>query len=101
MEALPGETEKISVGRFAFSKVNFEKAIGVIREATYKEGWLVIDELGPLELRGDGFAEVVREVMATRQLPIILVVREGLVNNITAYFNIQGAVLISDINTLK
>lgn len=32
----------------------------------HKEGWLVIDEIGPLELSGEGFHDVLKEVLSNR-----------------------------------
>jgi Predicted nucleotide kinase len=101
MEAMPGETEVLPVGRFEFSKVNFEKAIHIIHDAIHNEGWLLIDEIGPLELRGEGFAEIVRQVIAHRRFPIVLVAREGLAENIKEFFNLPGAVVINDVNKLN
>ena len=76
MEAKETETGVLTVGRFVFSKTNFNKAIQVIRDAIDKEGWLVIDEIGPMELRGEGFSDVLKEVLARRQHKLLLVVRD-------------------------
>ncbi len=89
MEAT-GEEETLVVGRFAFSKNGFEKAIQIIRDATRKEGWLVIDEIGPLELSGEGFNDVLKEVLAIRKDKILLVVREGLVQKVKEHFKISA-----------
>jgi nucleoside-triphosphatase THEP1 len=93
MEAVAGEQETLTVGRFIFSKTNFEKAITIIRESNVAKGWLVIDEIGPLELRGEGFAEVLKEVIATHRGKFLLVVREGLAGAVSRYFNIQPEIL--------
>ena len=76
MEASEDDEELLAVGRYIFSKNNFEKAVQIIRDAIHEEGWLVIDEIGPLELRGEGFSEVLREVLSSRQERILLVVRD-------------------------
>ena len=89
MEA-EGEEETISVGRFLFSKKNFEKAVQIIRAAISCDGWLVIDEIGPLELKGEGFCEITREVLAQRQENILLVVREGMAETIMNYFTFNA-----------
>jgi nucleoside-triphosphatase THEP1 len=100
MEAT-GEEEKLTVGKFIFSKAGFEKAAGIIREGIDKKGWLVIDEIGPLELRGEGFCDVLKEVLAKRKEKIILVVREGMVEKVKVYFNISRAEQIDDLTSLK
>lgn len=101
MEANESETEVLTIGRFVFSKTNFDKAIQIIGEAIDKEGWLVIDEIGPMELRGEGFGDVLKEVLAKRQYKILLVVREGLPQQVKGYFNIKEAELISEVSMLK
>ena len=96
MEA-SGNEETLSVGRFVFSKAGFEKAIQTIRDAIHKQGWLVIDEIGPLELRGDGFCGVLKEVLIVRREKILLVVREGMAENIIDHFGIKEAKTIKEI----
>ena len=95
MEANEGGEEILTVGKFVFSQTNFNKAIQIIDNAIYKSGWLIVDEIGPLELRGEGFAEVVKEVLAQRNEKTLLVVREGLAQQVKAYFNLQQAIIIT------
>lgn len=87
MEAVAGE-EALTVGRFAFSKRNFEQAAEIILSAAGKDGWLVIDEAGPLELRGEGFAPVLKEVFKIRNSRIVVVVREGLAEQLENFFGL-------------
>jgi len=98
MEAVAGE-ETLDVGRFQFSKNNFDKAINIIRESINKDGWIIIDEIGPLELRGQGFHDIVKELLASRNQRIILVVREGLAQQVKDHFMID-ATIIDAINKL-
>jgi nucleoside-triphosphatase THEP1 len=102
MEAKEGETNTLAVGRFLFSQHNFNKAIQLIRNNMHTPGWLVIDEIGPLELNGQGFSEVLKEVLAHRQHPILLVVREkdNLVEKVKSYFPIHESIVIMNINEL-
>lgn len=86
MEAA-GDEEVLTIGRFAFSKAAFEKAAQIIRDAVDKEGWLVIDEIGPLELKGEGFCDVLKEVLKERTGKMILVIREGLTETIKEFFH--------------
>ena len=103
MEAKEGEAETLTAGRFVFSKASFSKAIQIIREAINKEGWLVIDEIGPMELRGEGFSDVLKEVLAKRKHNILLVVRDkdDMVEKVKTYFNIIYSVQISDADELQ
>jgi nucleoside-triphosphatase THEP1/ABC-type thiamin/hydroxymethylpyrimidine transport system permease subunit len=103
MEATDGEAEVLTVGKFAFSKTSFNKAIQIIRDAMQKDGWLIIDEVGPMELKGEGFCEVVKEVIAARpeNQKIVLVVREGMVDTIKEFFRLTDATVITDISNLQ
>jgi len=102
MEAREGEKETLHVGRFVFSKANFEKASAIITEAMNKEGWLVIDEVGPLELRCEGFYQVVKQISQTgKDQPVLLVVREGMAEKVAAFFAFNDPSIIRSIDELK
>lgn len=96
MEADNGEMDVLRVGRFVFSKNNFEKASDLLRKAKDTKGWLIIDEIGPMELKGEGFAEVLKELL--KQQPegqtMILVVRESIVDKVREYFRLEHATII-------
>ena len=102
MEATENEKENLIVGRFIFSKINFDKAIQIVRNAKNKNGWLIIDEIGPMELRGDGFREVLKEVIASgnEKQKIVLVVREGLVDEVKESFQLKNAVVVNRVSDL-
>ena len=103
MEAKEGEMETFTVGKFIFSKTNFNRAIQIIQDGIDKPGWLVIDEIGPLELKGDGFSNVVKEVLTKRKHTILMVIRDkdNTVEKVKSYFNIIDAEQINDIAELK
>jgi nucleoside-triphosphatase THEP1 len=90
MEAGYGETATLTVGRFIFSQINFNNAIQIIREAIHTPGWLVIDEIGPLELNGQGFHDVLKEVLMQRKNKLVLVVRKGLAEKVNDYFMLDA-----------
>jgi nucleoside-triphosphatase THEP1 len=99
MEAT-GEEETLLVGKFVFSQAGFEKAIQIIRNSIDKKGWLVIDEIGPLELRGEGFHEVLKDVLVLRKENALLVVREGLAEEVRKFYKIGEVVLINSIQEI-
>ncbi|HUR65620.1 MAG TPA: nucleoside-triphosphatase [Chitinophagaceae bacterium] len=99
MESALGEKEILNVGRFNFSKQGFEKATATISKAINKDGWLVIDEIGPLELKAKGFHDVLNDVLRTRRERIILVVREGMAQQVMDHFQIE-AKLIGSIDNI-
>lgn len=95
MEAAGNEKEILSVGRFHFSKAAFERAIQIIRRSIGQPGWLIIDEMGPLELGGEGFYNVTREVLKAHSYKLILVVRDGFVDKVTGRFKLPGYTVIT------
>jgi nucleoside-triphosphatase THEP1 len=97
MEASAGEPALV-VGRYSFSKKSFEKAISIIKEGALQQGWLIIDEVGPMELRGEGFYDALTEVLKMRKHKIILVARKGLVNDVKEKLGITHA---KDIDALE
>lgn len=94
------EEETISIGRFAFSKKNFDKATQIIHDAIHKPGWIIIDEIGPLELRGDGFHDVLKKVLASRNDRLVIVVRERMAEKVKEYFGMITATVITNIDLL-
>lgn len=96
MEAGEGETDVLEIGRFVFSKANFDKGVQVIRDNINSSAWLIIDEIGPMELRGDGFHDILNEVLAQQETgqTLILVVREGMVEKVKEKFGLQEATVI-------
>jgi nucleoside-triphosphatase THEP1/ABC-type thiamin/hydroxymethylpyrimidine transport system permease subunit len=100
MEAEEGE-ETIVVGRYTFSKTGFDKAKEILYENINREGWLVIDEVGPLELRGEGFYGVLKDVLERRKDRTLLIVREGLTEKVREFFSIRGVVVIRSIGYLS
>ena len=90
MEASENE-EKIVVGRFAFSKNNFNRANEILLNETFNDGWLIIDEIGPLELIGHGYNESIIFLLTKRYKKTLWVVREGLITTISKHFKIENS----------
>jgi nucleoside-triphosphatase THEP1 len=97
MEAIEGEQEVINIGRFVFSREGFEKASKLLHEHTGKTSWLVVDEVGPLELRGEGFHNVVTDLLIKHPGNIILVIREQLVEEVVKSFNINHYTILGEL----
>ena len=92
MEANSRETEILMVGKFKFSKEGFSKAEDILRNGlNEKSGWLVVDEIGPLELRGEGLSDILKEILhsASHQQKILLVIRESILENVIQFFRLQ------------
>ena len=88
MDASADSENVIWVGGHCFDAAAFSEASGIIRRAINRHEWLVIDEIGPLELKGEGFAEILQEVMLRQQANLVLVIREGMLIPITEKFSI-------------
>jgi nucleoside-triphosphatase THEP1 len=91
MEAAYEETRRLEIGKYVFSEEMFEKAIEIIRKGSKKGGWLVIDEIGPMEMKGIGFAGILREILITRKCRLLIVVREGMAEKVKESFGIGEA----------
>ena len=83
------EEEALIVGRYRFSRNSFNKAIQVLQDSVNKEGWLVVDEIGPLELRGEGFSDILKRIILERKDNILLVVRKALVDDVILHFQLR------------
>ena len=91
MEAQENEENVLSIGKYIFSVAGFDRAKNILRNATNrKNGWLIIDEVGPLELKGEGFNAELKELLVSMEdsLRVIIVVRESLVEQVITYFKI-------------
>ena len=91
MEANSGETEILPIGKFRFSKAGFSKAVEILRNGLNEQkGWLVIDEIGPLELRGEAFSDILKEILhsASNQQKILLVIRESILEDAIQFFGL-------------
>lgn len=99
MEAREDEGNILSIGKYKFSKSAFERASQILLNAINKNsGWIIIDEVGPLELKGEGFSEVIKKLfLIPSELNIILVVRENLFDTVLQYFNIKEYRLFSEL----
>jgi nucleoside-triphosphatase len=103
MEAVQGESQVMIVGKYAFSKKGFDRAVEIIKEGIKQDGWLVIDEIGPMELRGEGFDQVLQEVLEERagKQSTLLVVREGLAEDVKRKYKIENSIQIGSVAALQ
>lgn len=89
MEADDAE-EKLLVGRFAFSKQNFENVSKQLLQWLQQPQWqyIIIDEIGPLELKQClGFYKVLQQAAAANfTATLIIVVRESLLAVVQEFF---------------
>lgn len=92
MEATATETDVLEVGKYRFSKASFDKASAILLAALKQvKGYIIVDEIGPLELRSLGFAETITSMLEDKKnrMQIVLVVREELLEKVVDYFNLE------------
>jgi nucleoside-triphosphatase THEP1 len=91
MEAGSGENEILTIGKYVFSKNGFKKAEGVIEKGIFHSQYLVIDEIGPLELKGEGFCGVLKNILniEKRNFILLLVVRASILSEVLSFFEIE------------
>ncbi len=75
----------ISVGKYLFDENAFEWARNIlINSINNKIEWLIIDEVGPLELKGNGLEPAIKKIIDVlikqNKIKIIFVVRESLLD---------------------
>ena len=90
MEATAGETNIIQTGKYVFSETAFVRAVEILQSCVSRNVELIIiDEVGPLELRGKGFSEILRHLLSHLQkTDILLVVRENIVDEVIEHFQL-------------
>ena len=95
-----------SIGKFNFYTAAFEKANTIILDAlSQNPHWLVIDEVGKLELKGEGFYRSVAEVTkvyGNKEKPgnLLITVRDSLCEDIISFFNIQNFKIIDSLDAI-
>ncbi len=89
-----GDNNPLAIGRFSFSRAAFARAETTLLAAAANPAtrWLLVDEVGPLELRGAGLAPALRQVLElvpAAGFDVVLVVREGLRTAVAEGFGIS------------
>ena len=83
----------IKIGKFNFLKESFDWAESeLLKSLSLKPTWVVIDEIGPLELQGRGFDTATRQLLNSpdlEQTNLLLVIRESLVDEVVLAYNLD------------
>ena len=88
-----GLAAPVYCGPFGFSAAGLEFGRAAIRRAISDAvDLLIIDEIGPLELRNMGWAEVLREILPGKVGHLLLTVRPALCQEVSQKFFAQNAV---------
>ncbi len=87
-----------SVGRFVFDGESFSRAIDVLRRDLEDPAvrYLILDEVGPLELSGGGWDRWLRSALPFQQdKSLILVVRDTLINEVIVSYKLEENQIIN------
>lgn len=89
-ESAQSNEQTISVGRYHLLTSTFDQMNNhLINQSNNLFDWLIIDEVGPLELKGEGIYPGLTHLLNDSSVPLVLVVREGLVQQVIDKFNLN------------
>jgi nucleoside-triphosphatase THEP1 len=97
MEAAENETAVFKIGRYTFCEKAFEKASLILQENLKRaSGWLIVDEIGPLELQQKGFYQTITNIIANNNYDLkkLLVVRMSLLEEMISFFKIKTCTIV-------
>ena len=93
MTCLQNKMNRLEIGKYKFSAISFEKAITqTIKSIELHPNFIVVDEIGKLELNGLGFHRLIIELLQI-ETNLILVVRNSLVEEVKAHYKLNESVL--------
>ncbi len=96
----------IAVGKFRFLREAFLQAQKILAEASQADpDWLVIDEVGKLELEQQmgfepGLTQIVRDYQAGKKGKLLLVIRDSLLEKAVNHYQLQKAEVIQNTGAL-
>jgi len=93
------ETTNItSIGKYNFSNQTFAWSQNILSECSAKNlDWIIVDEIGPLELDGKGLEPAISKLLADREnikAQILCVVRESILEKFIKHYGLQNDYLI-------
>jgi nucleoside-triphosphatase THEP1 len=89
----------IQIGNYYMSQTGFDVGLSLLQEDSINGKQLVvIDEIGPWELTGHGWARELPRLLQKPQMPMIWVVRKGILQAVIERWNIKDPLII-DVDT--
>ena len=100
------ETENITtIGKYNFSNETFSWAQNFITNCLEKNlDWIIIDEIGPLELENKGLEPAVSSLFSKRneiQAKILCVVRESILEKFLKHYRLQDEHLLFELKIIE
>ncbi|NOT36124.1 MAG: hypothetical protein HOP11_01970 [Saprospiraceae bacterium] len=95
------QNELVCIGKFTFLKDAFKKGNTIILQSLIKNSLTVVDEFGPLEMKGEGFFEAIEQPLLhlnqDSNKTLLLVVRPSILNDFKLkYPNINKIIHFND-----
>lgn len=88
------KNDLIKIGNYNFLKSGFNKAKEILlRDFSKDYQWLIIDEVGPLELNSSGLEPVISKIVREREKfngNILIVVRDKLLISVIKHYKIEN-----------
>ena len=92
----------VRIGKFRFLQKVFNWANSELIKLINSDcKMIVIDEVGPLELNKSGFFPALKAILDDGKKDVLIVVREGLVEEVKSFFRIKEYKVIRDIDNLN
>jgi hypothetical protein len=85
MEELGGN---LKVGKYSFSNQSFERVESHVRNQ-FQSSELIFDEIGPLEFKGEGFADLLRYTLQNYSGKLVIILRSGIVEEAIETFQLD------------
>lgn len=100
MLAADDEPDVIEIGKFSFSAKSFAKARETLfQQSALASDYLIVDEIGKLELTGDGLEPEVSRIVAQMDAlqigTLVLVVRDFLVDEVIRHYRLDTPRIIT------
>ncbi len=97
--------ELISVGKYFFLKKTFSQAHRILAKSSQNNHWIVVDEVGKLELNNMGFepalSNLIKHVQKKTNQKLMLVIRDYLLNQCIKKYNLKQANIIDTAYLIK
>jgi nucleoside-triphosphatase len=91
----------VSIGPYHFYESAFEQANNILKSTSKELKFIIIDEIGKLELQQKGLYEGTRYLLNNSSQNIILVVRDSLVKGVVTSFHLTSYILASSVEELQ
>lgn len=91
----------ITIGKFTFEKDAFDRATQIIlKDLSTNSGPVIIDELGKLELKGEGLHEVITASIkayrsGTFTHDLIILIRDYLLDDAIRFYNLDDGIVVT------